>query len=96
MILRDRLALDRTQLANERTLLAYLRTSIMMFASGVTLLKIFEHQGWWEALGWCLIALSPVMGVWGFVRYRQYSKKLVVDAAQGDEAETKPSPKPNG
>ena len=30
LILRDHLALDRTRLANERTLLAYLRTALML------------------------------------------------------------------
>ena len=34
MITRDYLALDRTELANSRTLLAYIRTAIAVFAAG--------------------------------------------------------------
>jgi putative membrane protein len=40
LVLRDELALDRTRLANERTLLAYARTSIMLLVSGATALKL--------------------------------------------------------
>jgi uncharacterized membrane protein YidH (DUF202 family) len=43
IILRDYLALERTRLANERTLLAYTRTALMLFVSGVTLIKVFEQ-----------------------------------------------------
>ena len=43
-ILRDWLALDRTVLANERTFLAYGRTSLGLFLSGVTLIKVFKSE----------------------------------------------------
>jgi len=43
LILRDHLALDRTELANERTLLAYIRTSLALF------LTIFVMQPSFEA-----------------------------------------------
>ena len=36
LILRDRLAIDRTVLANERTLLAYIRTALTLFLVGIT------------------------------------------------------------
>jgi putative membrane protein len=41
LILADHLALDRTRLANERTLLAYIRTAFMLVVAGVTALKLF-------------------------------------------------------
>ena len=42
MILRDHLALDRTVLANERTLLAYLRIFIGSFSAGIAMVKLFD------------------------------------------------------
>lgn len=35
LIIRDYLALDRTKLANSRTLLAYIRTAAAVFAAGI-------------------------------------------------------------
>lgn len=42
MILRDRLAVDRTDLANERTLLAYIRTFLALLVTGVTALHLMQ------------------------------------------------------
>jgi len=35
-LLRDHLAIDRSELANERTLLAYIRTSLALFLTGIS------------------------------------------------------------
>ena len=40
---RDYLALDRTLLANERSFLAYLRTSITVFIAAISLIKFFDE-----------------------------------------------------
>lgn len=69
--LTDRLAIDRTLLANERTLLAYIRTAIMLAVSGVTLIKLFPGERVVQLLGWCLLPLALVfaaIGVWRFTR----------------------------
>ena len=66
---RDRLALIRTQLANERTLLAYLRTAIMLAATGGTLLKLFGSDLVAVVSGWALIALAAAVGVIGAKRF---------------------------
>lgn len=44
LILRDLLAIDRTKLANERTLLSYLRTSFAFAAGAITLIKLFDSS----------------------------------------------------
>jgi len=41
-----RLGLDRTWLAHERTLMAWVRTSTGMIAFGFTIYKFFQHEGW--------------------------------------------------
>ena len=42
--IRDQLAADRTILANERTLLAYLRVALTLFVAGVSFIKFFESR----------------------------------------------------
>lgn len=71
LILRDVLAIDRTRLANERTLLAWLRTALMMLVSGITLVKLFEGVWIMEVWGMILIPLSLVTAALGTRRYLQ-------------------------
>jgi len=42
LILRERLALQRTILANQSTFLAFLRTSLYFFVAGLTLKSLFK------------------------------------------------------
>jgi putative membrane protein len=58
LTVRDYLALDRTKLANHRTFLAYIRTMIMLFASGITFLKAFPDDNVMRTLAWILIPAS--------------------------------------
>ncbi|MDT0633064.1 DUF202 domain-containing protein [Rubrivirga sp. S365] len=71
--LRDRLALDRTVLANERTLLAYLRTALGLVATGAALVHFTDDVGF-EVVGWASLAVSPLVvavGAWRFARVRR-------------------------
>ena len=43
MIIRDYLALDRTILANRRTLLSYVRTFIGLFGGGIGLVELLDN-----------------------------------------------------
>ena len=72
---RDRLALTRTELANERTLLAYLRTALAMEIAGVGALKLFTH-GLTTVVGWMLIAGGIMVLLIGAVRYRVVSRQM--------------------
>jgi putative membrane protein len=75
MILRDYLALDRTKLANERTLLSYFRMTIGLVATGVGMIGILE-MAWAHILGWCCLAMIPVVLTIGVRRYLKVRKKL--------------------
>ena len=75
MILRDYLARDRTALASERTLLAYVRTFAGLFASGMGVLKLFDSP-LASIAGSVLIVVSPVFLVIGFSRFFQIQKLL--------------------
>ncbi len=75
IILRDFLALERTRLANERTLLAYLRTSLYMVLGGIAFLELrdFENIRW---LGYVAIGLSMVFVVTGVVRFYHLKQSM--------------------
>ena len=57
LTLRDHLALDRTRLANERTLLSYFRTAIMLAVSGVTLTNLYPGSTF-ALVGGSLLAVA--------------------------------------
>lgn len=65
----DWLSLERTQLANERTLLAWLRTGLGVTAAGATLLHVGSGQGWELLLGSFAVVSGAVAGVIGAVRF---------------------------
>lgn len=75
IILRDYLAMQRTSLANERTLFAYIRTSLYLILGGVGLLglKDFEQLKW---VGYLALAVSGIILVYGVVRYQMLKRKL--------------------
>ena len=68
LIVRDHLALDRTKLANERTLLAYLRSGVALMLAGGTLFH-FAESSWlaWVGIGCIPLGfLTLVFGTWRF------------------------------
>src|SRR5690554_5368025 len=75
IILRDYLALERTRLANERTLFAYIRTSLYLILAGIAFLQLrdFESLQW---LGWTCLAGCLVILVLGISRYLQLRRQL--------------------
>ncbi|MBK6263421.1 DUF202 domain-containing protein [Marivirga sp. S37H4] len=75
IILRDFLALERTTLANERTLFAYIRTSLYLILGGIGFvqLKDFENIRW---LGFFSFGLSFLLIVFGLLRFYKLRKRL--------------------
>jgi len=75
IILRDYLALERTRLANERTLFAYIRTSLYLVLAGIAFLQLqgFEKIKW---LGYFSLAFSVIILGFGILKYYQLKKKL--------------------
>ncbi len=76
LIVRDFLAKDRTELANERTLLSYARTGIMVFATGVTLVKLFSDDILLVMIGHALYPVSIIVFILGVLRFRKVKKDL--------------------
>lgn len=55
----------RTDMARERTKLAWIRTSLTSFIAGVTSLKLFESAAW---LGWLFIGLAVILVIRGLTK----------------------------
>lgn len=75
IILRDYLALERTRLANERTLFSYIRTSLYLLTVGMGILEIksIEHL---RSVAWICLVVSIILFVIGVYRYYQLKKYL--------------------
>jgi putative membrane protein len=73
--LRDRLALDRTALANERTFLAYVRTGLTLLVVGFSFIELPVFRSPWFAIqGWAFVPLGVLtfaVGAWRFWKVRQ-------------------------
>jgi putative membrane protein len=68
----------RFTLANERTFLAWIRTSLALLAGGIALEEIGEFSGETTrtALAVSAVALSLVLAVSSFVRWRQVQRAM--------------------
>ena len=77
IILRDFLAMERTTLANERTLFAYIRSSIYLVITGITILSLPElHALIW--MSYILFLMAIAMVVYGVFRFQILKRKLSV------------------
>lgn len=75
LILRDELAIDRTVLANERTMLSYLRSGVALGIAGVSIMH-FANEGWFWGFGMVCIPVGMVIGIVGVIRYRKMEKAI--------------------
>jgi putative membrane protein len=76
MILRDYLALDRTKLANQRTLLAFVRTSLYLVVSGIAVIKV-DFLEKISFLGFILVGVSLIVLILGIWNYFHFRKKMM-------------------
>ncbi len=75
MIPRDYLARQRTALANDRTLLSYIRTSLYFLVSGTALIKVEDLQNI-KDFGYVSFAISLVTLILGFYNYFRIKRRL--------------------
>ncbi len=68
IILRDYLALERTRLANETTLLSYIKAALYLFLSGLAVKQVegFGNISW---IGTIALVLSVMFALFGVVRF---------------------------
>ena len=85
------MALDRTRLSNERTFLAYIRTSLAFFAAGAALLHFFPLTST-HVMGWLLLGLGAatiIIGGWRFLEVRRTIRRMVASHARLADAQNK-------
>ena len=77
LILRERLALQRTILANQTTFLAFLRTSLYFFIAGLTLKSLFKiDYGTLMEIAFFIIAfLIFFIGMFNYFKH----KKMILE-----------------
>jgi putative membrane protein len=75
LVLREYLAIERTKLANERTLLTYIRTGLYFLVAGSTLGYVVDSP-FWNTMGWPLVAVGVLIGLFGGVRFKRVAKKI--------------------
>ena len=75
LILRDHLAIDRTAMSNESTLLSYIRTSLAIIAAGATLIHFFS-EFYIHAAGLSIIVLGLVLLICGYIRFKKIDKLI--------------------
>ncbi len=82
------LAITRTDLANRRTLLSYLKTAIGLFVSGAALLRLSDDSRL-ELMGLVFMPLSLVVVVIGIVDYRIQRRNIMAEKAiaEADKAD---------
>lgn len=75
LTLRDHLAIGRTTLANERTLLAYIRTAMAAFIAGVSLIKFFDSIII-EIIGWIFVPSGIITIIVGLIRFQKQKESI--------------------
>lgn len=75
LIIREYLAKERTDLAVDRTFLAYLRTSMTIAVVGISLLKLFQGN-LAKFTGLFLISSAIVLFIFGFFKSNLLRKKV--------------------
>lgn len=79
--LREHLALERTKLANERTLLAYIRASLYLLVGGIALLQLKEYPRlhWIGYASLVICVLFIIIGIWRYIALERKLKNLLLN-----------------
>lgn len=81
LVLREYLAIERTRMANHRTLLSYLRTGLYFLVAGSTLGQLVKTT-FWKYLGGPFIVVGIIIITIGLVIYFRSKRSLVESRKQ--------------
>lgn len=73
--LNDQLAAAQAVMANERTLLSFLRTALAILVAALSLIKFFELD-WMVFAGWTLFNISLITVAIGLYRYHRMKNMI--------------------
>lgn len=87
IILRDYLAIERTRLANERTLLSYIRSSLYLILGGIAFLQLegFSNIKYLGIFSLVLSVIFLIIGIYRFMLLKRSLKKLYYQIDLKDE-----------
>ena len=76
LILREKLAIERTVMANDRTLLSFVRTALYFSIAGISINEVLQLQYGLalEIFFWVMAVLVIVAGI---IRYLQQKRRIV-------------------
>ncbi len=77
-----KLAVHRTELANRRTLMSYIRTSIGLTAAAIGLIH-FIDEPWLSHVGWGLLPLAVICLLVGLDDYHRVRKSIDAEKRDG-------------
>ena len=78
-LIREHLALERTKLANERTLLSYTQAALYFLLGGLALIQLKEYEEM-HYIGYLALVFSVLfvtVGIWRFIALRNKMKDLL-------------------
>jgi putative membrane protein len=75
LVLREYLAIERTRMANETTLLAYIRTGLYFLVAGSTLGHLVETE-FWDMVGTPLSGIGLIIMTLGAFRYIRVKRSI--------------------
>ncbi|MFD1095042.1 DUF202 domain-containing protein [Salegentibacter chungangensis] len=75
-LIREHLALERTKLANERTLLSYIRASLYLLLGGLALIQLKAYDDTVKWIGYSSLVVSVIFITIGISRYLVLLRKL--------------------
>ena len=67
---------ERTEMADERTLLAYIRTALNIFIFGFVVHRLYLDSGWGEIILYISIASGIILLLIGIYRFSVFEKKI--------------------
>ena len=78
LILREKLATERTDMVIDRTFLSFIRTALYFAIAGITIITLLKiNYGWWIAIVfWILSVLILFTGIVKFYRQKKKLKEL--------------------
>ena len=77
LILRDKLAIDGTRLANQRTLLAYTRTGLFFIATAIGMAHLDQSGGRFGWIEWGMTGIGIVVILIGIINYILMRRKII-------------------
>lgn len=80
-LIREHLALQRTKLANERTLLSYIKASLYLLIGGLTVIQIkkYDHIQWVGYLALIFCVAFIIVGVFRYIHLERKMSRLLRD-----------------